>query len=358
MLENENKQKIIRFSIIWGMIFIAGIVIWIISLGGQNDARAWRALLINFIYFTPLSAGMVVWVAVVQASNGKWLGKLEPLGITGAAFAIPSVLFLVLLWAGSSHWATWFGRLYYKNGWLNNTFLFIRDLAALIAFWITAFWYINRRNTERKLFAAGVLIVVYCVVFTLLAFDLVMALDPEWKSTLFGAYFFISGLYIAITALTFISLFTVKPDADRRHDLGKLIFAFSILTTYMMFCQLLPMYYENLPSETRFIVPRMNFVPWETITFLLIGLFYLGPLVLLLTIWAKKTTWYLGLICFILLVVMWIERWWLVDASFQHALNFGWAEISSFAAFAGILGLGMIQFTLRMKNVLYQTDKN
>ncbi len=358
MLENENKNRVIKFSVIWGIVFIAGLIIWIISLGGQDDGQAWRALLINFVYFTPLSAGMVVWVAVVKASNGTWMGRLEPLGITGAAFAIPSVLFLGLLWIGSSHWASWLGGIHNKSGWLNNRYLFIRDILALILFWVTAFWFIYRRNTERKLFAAGVLIVVYCSVFTLLAFDLIMALDPKWESTLFGAYFFISGLYIAITALTFISLFTVKPDAAKRHDLGKLILAFSILTTYMMFCQLLVIYYENLPPETRFVVPRMNFVPWETISFILIGVFYLGPLILLLTIWAKKTTWYLGLVCFILLISMWMERWWLVDATFQHALHFGWAEISSFAAFAGILGLGIMQFTLRMKNVLYQTDKD
>ena len=46
------------------------------------------------------------------------------------------------------------------------------------------------------------------------------------------------------------------PDADRRHDLGKLIVAFSLLTTYMMFSQLIVIWYENLPDEVRFVIPR------------------------------------------------------------------------------------------------------
>jgi hypothetical protein len=357
MSENKKKSNVIKYGIIWGIIFLAGIIIWITTLSGQDDARAWRALLINFAFFTPLSAGMVVWVAIVKASNGNWMKPIEPLGITGIAFAIPSLLFLIILWIGSDHWASWVHSIDNKSGWLNNTYLFIRDITALIIFWAAAFWFIHRRNTEREIFSAGVLIVVYSAVFTLLAFDLIMALDPEWKSSLFGAYFFISGLYISITGLTFISLFTVKPKENVRHDLGEIIFAFSILTTYLMYCQLLPQYYENLPSETRFIVPRMNFIPWETVSFILIGLFYLGPLILLLTVWAKRTTWYLGLICFILLLVMWVERWWLIDASFQHALDFGWAEVSSFAAFAGLLGLAILLFAGRMKNFYVNREK-
>ena len=90
----------------------------------------------------------------------------------------------------------------------------------------------------------------YCAVFTLLGFDMVMALDPHWFSTLFGGYFFVSGLYAALAAWTLITaLRSAAPDKERLHDLGKLMVAFSLLTVYMMYSQLLPQWYENLPNE-------------------------------------------------------------------------------------------------------------
>ena len=84
-----------------------------------------------------------------------------------------------------------------------------------------------------------------------------MALDPHWYSLLFGGYFFISGMYIAVAAWVAPSA-TVddRSTPDHLHDLGKLVVAFSLLTTYMMYSQLLPIWYENLPEEIRFLVPR------------------------------------------------------------------------------------------------------
>ena len=48
----------------------------------------------------------------------------------------------------------------------------------------------------------AVVIVAYAFILTLLAFDLVMALDPHWFSSLFGGYFFVSGMYAAVAAWT------------------------------------------------------------------------------------------------------------------------------------------------------------
>ena len=63
-----------------------------------------------------------------------------------------------------------------------------------------------------------------------------------------------------------------KPvDVSQRHDVGKLVFAFSLMTTYFMYSQLLPIWYENLPHETRFLVPRMDLDGWEKIGTSLMG---------------------------------------------------------------------------------------
>ncbi|MFZ0389506.1 MAG: hypothetical protein WAN36_03530 [Calditrichia bacterium] len=344
---NDNKFSFLRAAG-WMLLIILGAAVWILALQTREAAPVWRAFLVNFLFFTPMGAGMVVWSAVVVASRGKWMGAVEKYAVAGLAFSIPSIFALVILWLGNPAWSPWYQRSFHQGVWLDPTFIFARDLFALVCFWGAAFWYYFSRRKTRSILQGGVLIVIYAVTFSLIGFDLVMALDPQWTSSLFGGYFFISGLYIAVTTWTLTSILLSRPRVARLHDLGKLIFAFCILTTYMMYSQLLPIYYENLPSETRFLVPRMNYMPWQAVSIFLLVMIYLGPIALLLTQWAKKHAWYLGLIAGLILISMWIERWWLVAPVFQSEIHLGLPEAAIFAAFLGVFALGIELFLWKM----------
>ena len=226
--------------------------------------------------------------------------------------------------------------------WLNTTFLFARDGAALVVLWALAAWFVARRQRGRPVALACWLAFAYCVVFTLLGFDLVMALDPHWFSTLFGGYFFVSGLYAALAAWTLITaLRSPAPDKERLHDLGKLMVAFSLLTAYMMFSQLLPLWYENLPNEVRYVVPRLRFERWGWVSAALLAVIYLGPLAMLLTRWSKRTPKFLAAVALAVLAGLWVERWWLVTPTLGGALVIGWTEAFITAAFAAALALGI-----------------
>jgi len=262
-------------------------------------------------------------------------------------FSLPSLAALVLLWAGSGDWSPWYGVRFQQGFWLNNGFIFGRDLGALLAFWVLALVYLRRRGTPLAAVLGPVLLLVYCLVFSLLGFDLVMSLDPHWQSNLAGGYFFMSGLYIAITGWALLASRHPAARPDQLHDLGKLMVAFSLMTTYLMFAHLLPFWYENLPHEVRFLVPRLNFRPWQSVSFLLLALVYFGPLVLLLTEHAKKSRGILGAVSLLVLVGMWLERWWLVAPTFERGVRLGLSELSLAAAFLGMLGLGMQQYLRR-----------
>jgi hypothetical protein len=124
--------------------------------------------------------------------------------------------------------------------------------------------------------------------------------------------------------------------------------AFSILTTAMLFAQLLTIWYENMPSETSFLVPRMNFLPWKGVSFALLALVYLGPLAMLLTRWSKRTRWVLGVITILILSAMWIERLWLITPIFRQELRLGIPELSLLAGFIGLCG---VTFDLAAKRI-------
>ncbi len=334
--------------IFWGALLFLGLAAWATAGGCGEAGRWWRALLINFIFFTPMAAGLVVWSAVLLVSRSGWHGSLEGRALAGIGFALPSVMALILLWVESPAVSPWPAHAGSPHAvWLAPNALFSRDLAALLVFWILAGCYVRLRAQRRGATLGGVLILVYCLVFSLLAFDLVMTLDPKWTSALFGGYFFMSGLYIAMTAWTWMAAWQRNANPNQLHDLGRLMVTFSIITVYMMYSQLLPIWYENLPGEVPFVIPRLLPGPWTPVSAAILGVVYLGPLVMLLTIRAKRTPRIIGTVASVVLVGLWVERWWLVAPTFDPSPRLGLPEIAVAAAFAGALGLGMSMFGQR-----------
>jgi len=127
-------------------------------------------------------------------------------------------------------------------------------------------------------------------------------------------------------------------------DLSKLILTFSLLTAYMMFSQLLVMWYENLPADARFIVPRLRFEEYGGVSLALLSIVYLGPLVLLLWRRAKRNRLWLGGVSGLLLGGLWLERWWLVTPTVKGPVAFGLTELSVTLAFVSALVLGILSF--------------
>ncbi len=335
----------VPFSSACAGVFVGALLLWGWCLGAGDADRAWRALLVNFVYFTPLAAGVATWPAVVMLSRGGWLGPARRAALAAVAFAPVSLVAYLALCLGVSHWAPWLhARELPNRAWLNAPFLLVRNGVALGVFWALAWWFAARARTGRPVRLGIAVILAYATAFSLLGFDLVMALDPFWYSSLFGGYFFMSGMYGGMAAWTLAVLVRrMGATPDRLHDLGNLLLAFSLITTYLMFSQLLPIWYENLPQETRQVAPRLNFAAWQPVGVGLLATFYLGPLVLLLTRWSKRTGWFLGAVAGLVLASHWVERWWLVAPTTGGPASPGLADGSMAAAFlaALVLSLGL-----------------
>ncbi len=329
------------------MSLAAGGVIWTLLLILGDAPRAWRSLLINFLYFTPLAAGLVTWSAIVLVSKGRWADEAEGLAWSGFGFFVPSLVLLITLWIGSPQWAPWFDASTPPGKWLDNTFLFARNLLALAAFWSAAAWYLFKRRAGRpqSVLAASVLIVFYAVVFSLLGYDLGMALNPAWSSAIFGAYFFVSGLYHAVVfwALLAVAHPVIGPRSGNRmrSDFGRLIITFSILSAYFFYMQLLTIWFENLPRETSYLVNRMNHPAWNKVSLALIVVIYLAPVALLLTERAKHSRLWLGGVALLLLAGVWVQRWWMVMPDLDPDMQFGLVEAAATATVLGLAGIGM-----------------
>ena len=91
-----------------------------------------------------------------------------------------------------------------------------------------------------------------------------MSLEPRWTSTMFAVYTF-AGLFLAGIAAIALVVVRLRPDAARwrrpstgshLHDLGKLLFAFSIFWAYIWVCQYLLIWYGNLSEEIPYYAVR------------------------------------------------------------------------------------------------------
>ena len=340
----RNRRISARRTGAWAALLLLGLLAWSAALALDDAHRAWRAVLVNFIYFTPLSAGMVVWPAVIAAARGEhWLTeRIRGRALPSLGFAPFCLAAFAGLWVGRDYWAGWLHAEHLHNGaWLNSWFLFTRDGLALLVFWWAASRFARDARPQPGKGRAAWLAFIYCAVFSLLGFDLVMSLDPHWVSSLFGGYFFITGMYIAVCGWTRAVLLLDPPEsAAHRKDMGKLVVAFSLLSTYMMFSQLIPIWYESLPEEIRFVIPRLKEDPWRRLSLTLLCTVYLGPLVLLLVNRLKGSITYLRTVTLMVLVGMWFERFWLVTPTLGGELSIGPAELGMTAAFLAAFMLG------------------
>ena len=334
---NSLRRRRSYLPHILAVVMLAALLAWIVTAVWWDAGRAWAVLLTNFLFLSSLSAGLVVWPAIVVVSRGRWMGSTQRTALAGVVLLPVCVLILLVLILGSRHWAPWLGRSLPNSWWLNARFLFTRDVLLLVTFsglaWRFA-WAMKSGRQVKKL--AAWLIVTYAIVFSVLGIDLGMALDPHWYSQAFGVYFFISGLYIAMAAWLFMTAVADETaTSGQLGDQANLLIAFSMLTAYVMYSQLLPIWYENMPHEARYLVPRMSDVThWPVISAILLAVVYLGPLVLLLPRRAKRNARYAGSVAALVLVGMWVERWWLVMPSLDEPLGFGPSEIAGTLALA------------------------
>lgn len=356
---NSSGGRGVALTAVCLIAAVAGTAVWLLYALRLDPPHAYRALLVNFIYFAPMACGMVVWPAVVMISQGRWMGAIERTALAGVAMGPVTILMFALLAMGASNWATWLYEPTHNQAWLNWPSFFVRDGGALLAVWVLAWLYVRARKAGKLPgVLAALLVLAYGAAFSLVGFDMVMALDPSWCSALFGGYFFMSGMYAAVAAWTLCSLIAHRPlDSGKKHDLGKLLMAFGLITTYLMYSQLLPIWYADLPHEVSFVLPRLRVTQWSSVSAVLLAVIYLGPLVLLLTTWSKRNAAYLGGVAGLVLCGLWVERWWLVTPATEPALCYTPADAASTVAIAACFVLGLQMARRRLGEISMEDAK-
>ncbi|HEX9814857.1 MAG TPA: hypothetical protein VGB31_07910, partial [Myxococcota bacterium] len=229
-------------------------------------------------------------------------------------------------------------------------------------------WSANWRGDEvelaesaRKLrVLAPIIALIYAFGYTIVGYDQVMSLTPTWFSTMFGWYFGWSGFLSGIAMTTVICVLLRNAPGweneltkDRFHDLGKMLFAFSIFWMYLFFSQYIVIWYGNLPEETQFFELRLGsqflqdtwfFVfdrlkePYVATSLVAWAGCWILPFWILLG-QAPKRSWYIvGPVAAIMLAGFWLERNVLVWPSLVANDGLAWLGAVQLGIAAGFFG--------------------
>jgi len=179
----------------------------------------------------------------------------------------------------------------------------------------------------RRTSAWGMLAFALSVAFA--SFDWLMSMDFKFFSTMWGVYYFSGAAFsaaglVAIVLARLVGAGKLKGvvTSEHFHDLGKLMFSFTVFWAYIAFFQYFLIWYSNIPEETAFYVYRNN-EPWKSMgVFLMLGHFVV-PFLILLFRPVKKSPAALTVMGLWALIVQVVDLYWvvrpMVHATDDHA---------------------------------------
>ncbi|MCZ2110304.1 MAG: hypothetical protein LC118_12180 [Dehalococcoidia bacterium] len=220
------------------------------------------------------------------------------------------------------------------------------------------FWTLSREqdetgsleNTKKMRALAAPAIFLFAISITVGGIDWFMTLDPEWFSTMFGVYIFAGAV---ISSLAFLVLFfsrateakliTKEVTNEHFHDLGKLQFAFTVFWAYIAFSQYILIWYANIPEETVFFKHRQE-NDWAMVSLALLFVHFIVPFLIMLSRHPKRSGGLRSLAALILLVMHWVDIYWLVMPNKDHHLHIN--PIQDFGSLIFVAGV-MLAFFFR-----------
>ena len=334
LVEKARRFPARTFTLFGTVLALVGGAAFLWTFTGGGAARAWQSWHFNFMFWTGLAQGMVVFAATQKLAKGHWSGVVIRLAEAAAAFLWVSLALFIGFIVGRAYVFSWLHEPRPDLGaWLTAKTFFLRN-GAIYALLTWLSWRFVQRdlgpdvrelaegrpadrleNRDAITRDAAVLVVAYAFGYSLLAFDLIMSLAHKWVSNLFGAFYFMGCFLAALMALAVLAVAVRRRmgldaviSSRQLHDLGKLCFGFTVFWAYLMWAQFLVIWYGNLPEETFFIFYRL-IGPWKPLGVWVFLLVFVVPFIGLLGVKPKKSSLSLTTFALVSLLGIWLERY-------------------------------------------------
>jgi Ni/Fe-hydrogenase subunit HybB-like protein len=380
-----------RKRTIWIVLMAVGLAAFAFLLFTEPK-RAWGAWTVNTLFFLGIAMGGIVLSAAIRLCNGRWGGPIQRVGESLSAYLPAGIVTMVILLAfGIWQVLPWTKDVLPRQApYLNVPFLWIRTLGGLALFWWLARKYVavslrpdaqlllghvapelkgdydkvggNWRGEEAEeasrrhelAHLSPQLVLTFVAFMSVMSWDFVMSITPNWVSGLFGWYFYAAAFNTGVCMTAFLAgqlrtKYRLEPWIESRHfwDTGKVIFSFCIFWVYTFWSQYLPIWYANMPEETWWVFLRFE-EPWRTLSMTVFTMIFLIPFFGLMNKATKANPTWLGLFALIVMAGVWLERHLLVMPSLEpRHVWVGLPEFGVMLLFLGVFGWTVQGFLTR-----------
>jgi hypothetical protein len=329
----------------WRMALWIGAAALLVSAGaalafGGADGF-YRSYLAGFVFWNGIAVGCLAVLGLQYLTGGAWGIAIRRLLEAGTrTLPLTAILFLPLAiglrhiypWAKDGAMAS--DELLRKKALYLNEPFFLGRTVLYFLLWLSLAWLLNRWSLEQdaspgdravtgRLQRTGAAaLLIYALTVTFSSIDWAMSLEPRLFSTMYGVLFMVSQalgpMALVIAALLLPSRY--KPLSDfltpsHLHDLGKMLFAFVMMWSYVAFSQYLIIWSGNLPEEIPWYLARFR-GGWGWIGLLVLLFQFLLPFLLLLSRAANRNPRLLITAAAMVVAVRFVDVLWLILPAF------------------------------------------
>lgn len=329
-----DGRPLSRLAVVAGVAGVLGLAASVGLAGGT--ARFAFSWLVAYLYFLSIALGCLFFVLCLFVTRAGWGVALRRVVENVMATLPVFAPLFVPIWLGRHQLYLWTDPaevaknpiLQGKSPYLNENFFAARALFYFVS-WTLIAWYFSSRSQRqdetgeewisRRLRAvAAPSLVVFSLTLTFAAIDWVMSLEAEWYSTMYGVYYFSGStlaafafLVLVVAALHSRGLLREVVTVEHLHDVGKLLFAFTVFWTYIAFSQYFLIWYGNMPEETIYFMRRQH-GSWQSIGRALVVGHFAIPFFFLMPRAIKRNPALLAAAALWLLAMHYLDVYWCV----------------------------------------------
>ncbi|MFI5396926.1 MAG: quinol:cytochrome C oxidoreductase [Candidatus Binatia bacterium] len=328
------------------------------SYFGARPERFWANWLVWFLFILTIGLGSQFIVALGHLVGARWSvpirrapERLSGFVVLAAPMALIALLSLPVLYPWARPDAALHPAVAGKAPWLNTPFFAIRVILCF-ALWLIFYNIFTRGSVKqdqtkdpafsvRARSVAPAFMMIFALTITLVAFDWISSLEPEWYSDIFGVYLFAGTFLAGLAASSLAVLYLMDRGrlpgvrSDHLYSLGGFMFAFTVFWSYIGFAQYMLMWYGNMPEEIFWYKQRIE-GPWLNVILLLAAVHFFVPFFALVPKDRKHDPRSLRWVAMLILAAHFLDLYWLILPVVGTSPPLSWPEISFGLCFVGL----------------------
>ncbi len=376
MLTDNQLRKVNALRARAVTVGVAGVILAAaIGLLTGGTVKLFLSFLIASVFWLALGVGCLALVMLHHLCGGTWSFMIQRINEAGARTLpfLMIVLAVVLLGALGTGVYPWSDPQYLesheivgKKAAFLNPQMFILCTVAFFAVW---YFFMNRFITwSAKLDQTGDILyaqkmqrwaapglILYVLTMTFAATTWLMSLEPDWFSTIYGAWL-IAGFNLTVAAFSVIALSYLseegvlheKATTKNFHHLGNFLLGFTVFWAYISFSQYLIIWNANLPEEIGWYLHRQGNT-LQLLTVFLIVFHWFIPMMILLIRRNKTDVARLRKIAFYILAVRIFDLYWNIAPALEpNTIRIG-TLLATLSAWVGIGGFWVYVYLGRLQ---------